>query len=89
MSSSSSSRVTDENDPPAPPEALEQLDVMAAAAAVAVTAVTTQGDKGLKRRFVRLPLAMLVGSLLHETNSSVAIPSMSNISDNIIYPIWY
>jgi len=77
--------VVDENDPPPPPEALEQLDVMAAAAAA--VAVTTQGDKGLKRRFVRLPLAMLVGSLLHETSSSVAMPSISNVSDNIRFPI--
>lgn len=72
----------DEDDPPPPAEALEQLDVMTVVIAViavvvvviVVAATTAQGDKGLKRRFVRLPLAMLVASLLlHETSSSMSI----------------
>lgn len=72
----------DEDDPPPPAEALEQLDVMTVVIAViavvvvviVVAATTAQGDKGLKRRFVRFPLAMLVASLLlHETSSSMSI----------------
>ena len=69
----------DEEEPP-PQEALEQLDVMMGVVAavtvvmVVVVGTTAQGDKGLKRRFVRLPLAMLVASLLlHETSSSMSI----------------